>query len=604
MAKAGMSLFGERKPKVRPQLLESASISDFGGGLNVVDNDVTMKSRFAKVLNNCNKGTDGSMSVRWGTKFRFDVTGAVTGDIIETAYFEKHIVAFTTTGQIAKITEAGVVTAIWNDTIAAALFGAPDGWSTGLAEGSIDITEFKGEMVAVNGIDKPLLIEKDLTVGYLQDPATGSNVNTPISKYVTTVSNFTVMAGIEDEEMDIYVSSQGTSGVWVGDDPPNDGLVFSIGAWVPQNSGEILGIGSFRNYLIVTFEGAVVVVELGTYEGDVHKPAVQDNIIGFGSVSHRTMISTRGDFMMADVLGWHSAFKTAYGLIDTKPLSEMVNPAYIADVPLTTVGRKKAFSVRNQLENRIMTFLPTDTGAVTGWVLTSSSKEEIKSPAWNTVSGWNWTCGCSSERGRIFFAKGTRIYQYGNDTFEDEAYTADLLGDYDDDWATATAYVAGDRVLFDDVVYSCVTTHMSDAFADDLAEELWEVWEGVPIDFEWELPWTDINARTRKKFLKYIQADTKGTAGFTIQFFVDNFYRDVLTDELTPQLVMEFVAGDSGGFGSGDQPYGGGRRLRDERPWGVPAQFKILKLRLLGTTTKPLKVIMLNIFYFIGTHRR
>ena len=602
---AGLSLFGPRKFKFRPQLLQDATISDFGGGLNVVDNDVTMKSRYSKTLRNWNKSTDGSMGVRWGTKFKYNIAGTVAGTLIEIVYFDKHILAFTSAGEIAKITEAGVVTAIWNDAIAALLVGAPDGWSTGLLVGTLDVTEFKGNLIVVNGVDKPLIIEAGtLTVDYLQDPATGSNVNTPIAKYVTTVSNFCVMAGLTANPMEVYMSSQGTSGVWVGDPAPNDGIVINIGAWVPQNSGEILGIGSFRNYLIVSFEGAIVVVAVGEYVGAIHTPSVQDNIIGFGVVSHRTMISTRADFIMADVLGWHSAIKTAYGFIDTKPLSELVNPEYIAQVPTLLADRKKAFSVRNQLESRIMTFLPTDTGPVTGWVLTSNSREEIKAPAWNKYEDWSWTCGCSSERGRVFFGLGTKIYQYGNAEFVDEDYTADLIDDSDGNWVTATAYSVGDRRVHDAVVYSCLVAHNSGDFADDLAADFWEVWLGYPIEFDWELPWTDINSRARKKFLKYMQADTSGKAAFTFECYVDNFYFDELTQEFTPLLTMDFVAGDSNGYGAGDQPFGAGRRLRDERPWSMPGEFKLLKLRIRGSTREALRVITLTILYQMGTFRR
>ncbi len=590
-----------------PTLLKDATISDFGGGLNVVDNDVTMKSRFAKVLDNWNKrGSDGSMTVRWGTKFKYDVTGAVTGTLIELAYFAKHILAFTTDGQIAKITEAGVITAIWNDAIAGALVGAPYGWSTGLAVGQIDVTEFKGELLVCNGVDKPLIIYDDLTVNYLNDPSSGSNVNTPIGRYCTTVSNYAVIAGVTDEETDIYISAQGTSGAWLGDPDPNDSVVISIGAWVPQNSGEILGIGSFRNFLLVAFEGALVVVELGAYDstGLIHKPAVQDNIVSNGIISHRTMVATRNDFVMADTLGWHKAVRTAYGLIDTEQISELINPEYIPDVPTSTDDRRKCFSVRNQLESRIMTFLPDDTGAVTVWTATSEKQEKIANVAWNTYSGWTFTCGCSSERGRVFLGDGTKIYQYGNEVFEDEDYSADYLDDADGAWMSSTNYAIGDTVEYLGDLYIALVAHTAGIFASDLANDLWEPYLGDEISFVWEMPWTDINSRARKKFLHYIQADTRGAAQFDIQVFFDNFYTDAESGELIPHLSMGFVGGDALGYGGGDQPYGGGRRLQDERPWNMPGEFKLMKLRLVGTSREPLSMITLTILYHIGTFRR
>ena len=136
-----------------------------------------------------------------------------------------------------------------------------------------------------------------------------------------------------------------------------------------------------------------------------------------------------------------------------------------------------------------------------------------------------------------------------------------------------------------------------------MAADDWEVYTGENIDFDWELPWSDINTRARTKFLKMIQADTKGTAEFSIDIFIDNYYKDENGD-YDPAVTMDFVAGDSPGYGGGDQPYGGGRRLQDERPWGLPAAFKIMKIRIHGSTKKPLSVITFTILYWIGSFRR
>jgi len=603
---AGLSVFNKRPFRVRPQLLQSATLSDFGGGLNVADNDLTMKSRFAKVSDNVNKNIDGSLSIRWGTGFKYDISGVVTGTLIEVQYFNRHLLAFTTTGQIAKITEAGVITAIWNPTIAAALPGAPSGWSTGLVVGSIDTSEFKGDLIVVNGVDKPLIISKLLVAKYLSDPATGSNIYTPISKYVTTVSNYLVMSGITANGAEVYISAQGTSGVWPGDAPPNDSVTINLGAWVPQNTGDIIGLGSFRNNLIVGFNGAIAVVELGQYDNATtpnHVPKVQDNIVERGMISHRTTMTTKNDFIMADILGWHTAVRNQFGLVDTKGLSELVDPEYMQAVPADT-DRPKAFSVHNKIENRFMTFLPTSTGAVAVYVMSSSDKETIKSQAFNVYKGWDWTCGCMSERGRVYLGKGTRIYQYGNSIYPGEAYTADKVGDYQAAWATATVYAEGYRVLQGGKTYYALVAHTSTVFADDLDDLKWAEYFGEPIDFDFELPWADINQRARKKVLKSLQADTKGKASFTFEVYVDNFYKDVQTGDYTPAVAMEFVAGDSLGYGGGDQPYGGGRRLRDERPYAIPAEFKLMKIRIHGSTRLALQIVTLTILYYMGTYRR
>lgn len=602
---AGLSLFNHKQFKGRPKPFESATLSDFSGGLDVVDNDVTMKSKYAKVLTNWNRGLDGSQSVRWGTKYFCNVTGTVTGTIIETIYFNRHILAITSTGQICKITGEGVKTVIWNTAIAAALVGAPSGWSTGLSIGIISHAEFRGELIICNGIDKPLIVKKTMAVEYLNDPATGSNINTPIARFVTTVGNYMVMAGVTGDEDSIYISNQGTSGVWFGDPAPNDAVTIGIGTYVPENSGDILGLGSFRNFLIVAFEGAIVVVALGSHNasGD-HEPAIQDNIVEHGIISNRTTMTTKNDFVMADVLGWHSAYRTQFGALDTQTLSKIIDPAFIAEVPADNADRSFCFSVRNPLEGRWMTFMPGATGPVV-WAMSSSDQSEIKNTSWSKYTGMDWDCGCVSERGRVFFAKDTKIFQYGNAVYTDEDYTADRLGDFNSNWTTTTHYVVGDLVLFTDgKSYKALVNHTAGVFASDLASVYWEEYMGEAIEFDWELPWVDINQRAKKKFLKFIQADTSGKATFTIDIFFDNYYKDQ-DGNYDPALSMQFVAGDADGYGApGDLPYGGGRRLRDERPWGTPGEFKIMKLRFHGSTRAKLSMVTLTILYWLGSYRR
>src|SRR5690606_26760532 len=122
--------------------LQEATLRDFSGGLNLVDADATIRSNFAKVLKNMHRDLDGTMSMRWGTGFLYDVSGTVDGNIIEMHYFNDRMLVFTDEGEIATIDVSGTKTAIWNSTIAAALAGSPSGWSTGLV--TIDVTEFKG----------------------------------------------------------------------------------------------------------------------------------------------------------------------------------------------------------------------------------------------------------------------------------------------------------------------------------------------------------------------------------------------------------------------------------------------------------------------------
>lgn len=582
-----------------PPKPQEATFDDFSGGLNLAEADLKLKTSSSKVENNVHRDIDGTKSVRWGTKFKFNLLGTVTGDVLELEYFRDKLVSFQDTGQIATITEAGVKTPIWSAAIAALLPGAPAGWSSGLT--IIDTTEFKNEMVVCNGIDKPLLISKTHTVTYLQDVATGSNVNTPIGKFCTTVGNYTVIAGIPASPDDIYISSAGTSGTWPGDPLPNDSLSINIASYTPSQGGDIRGISSFKNFLLVHFATSTVVIVLGEYTGATHKPRVLDTIPEHGVISHRMIETYEQVILFADELGVHKAKRNAFGnAMESEKISQEIQADYIEDAAVSLADRLKSFSLKVHNENRSIYFLFKD-GAYK--IYSMFANETYKKRAWSTLSGWTWKCGCSTVKGRIFFGKGTKIYQMGNGVFAGEEYTADYMDDFDSTWLTATPYVVGNRVINAGVVYICLVNHTSDLFSTDLENELWEIYQGEPIIFDWEMPWTDANTRMRKKRLSFIGLDTIGTATFNVSIYTDNVRVDENGDD-DPAISMEFVAGSSLGFGGGDQPFGGGRRAADERLWGFPCEFKIMKMRMHGAATKRLQWVAITILYVKGTYKR
>jgi len=604
IAMAALSLFPRIKPPKQSVQLRDVSITGFDGGLDLTANDLTLNSKFAKVLDNVVQDNDGTLSIRWGTKLFCDVTNVVTGQLLEIVYFNGALLAFTDGGEIARIDNSGTPTAIWNSTIAGLLPGTPDGWSAG--QFYIDTSEFKGDLVVVNGQDKPLIISAGFSVKYLDDPATGSNVNTPIGRYVTTCGNYLVMAGISAALGSIYISSSGTSGVWPGDDPPNDSISYNLSSFVPENTNEIIGLASYRNSLIVAFEGSIVTVELGQYDdNDVHKPVVQDNIVEHGVINYRTMITAERDLVMADTTGWHLARKNTFGLVETFGISQPLDPKFAGSVSLESMDRAKAFSVYNKLERRITTFVIDEQGETIGWTA-SVLRKTFKTPAFSRILGLKPTCGCGTARGRVFLGEGTKVYQYGNDVFDNERYTGDKVGEYDSVWEQAVPVTAG-QILKDpdsDKIYRALISHVSNTIEnDEAAGRLLDITDGQYINFAWELPWTSLGMRARKKRLSYIQIDTGGTAQFTLQAFVDNYYLD-RDGNFDPATSFDFVGGDSQGYGNQDQPYGGGRRTKDERPWKNPADFKILKLRLSGSSNKPLNIATLTIIYYIGTYFR
>lgn len=589
--------------------MRSSTIREFGGGWNVIDSPVNLSTRYASVLKNWYRKSDGSQAIRFGTKYVSDIKDVTSGDILNVEYFGGYLITPTLDGEIAKVDSDGTATVLFNETIANSLPGAPSGWSNGLD--ICTFTEIKGSLILCNGIDKPLEVKEDLTVRYLQDLAIGTNINTPIGRYCTTVSDYLVIAGVPDEESVIYIGAKGTVGTFVGDDAPNDGISLDLGAYAPEESKVIRGVSSFRNTLYVHFLTTTLQVVLGEYDEDGnHVPRVAETIQKFGLLSHRCAIPVVNDLLFGDVIGTNTIRKNLLsGLVEPSRLSELIAPEYQNQIAQLSQDEQlnQIFAVHDRLNGHYMLFIPNMDGTVRTFVFTFNESLRVK--AWSEFIGWSWAAATSSALGRVYFTKGTRIYQYGNEAFS-EVYSADFLEEFDEAWGGGTAYVIGDRILDEDndTVYICLIAHTSPVsgnFEDSrTASPLqWEEYAGDDIEFDWEFPWTDTNSRAKLKRLNNLGFDTQGTSKFDIDVFVDNIYKDEDL-EYDPALTMNYVGGDSPGYGGGDQPYGGGRRTTDERLWSHPVKFKIMKLRLHGLTKLPLRLISLTLLYADGKYGR
>lgn len=695
----------------RQELLKTTTIREFDGGWNVVDNDLNLSSRFAKVLRNMHRSLDGAIQVRWGTRLfakvddgdattgnltdklsftnasavvnvelashglytghevtlsgcsttagvpdtelndthvitvvdddNFTITVStpasstvadtggtisyshnnetVTGDIVNMWYFQGYIIAVTSTGQITKIDGSGNKQVIWNSNIAGKLSGAPSAWgATTFASAAV----FDGELIVCNGSDKPLLIEDpDSTyqpVQYLQDLASGSNANTPICRYVVAMPHYLVMAGDDANPGRVYISNYDTSGTWFGDAAPNDAVNVEVGRLSESQDNVIRGIERFRDRLLVAFSDNSVFGQFGLYDSatGAHEPDFSDAVAEHGCIAHNSMISLGNDLLMADNIGVPSISRALFtGSLRPDRASQLIDPdlqARLTALSLSTAS-DRVFAVYNKLEGQYMLFVPNDDSSPTetiGYVYTNVPALKIQ--AWSEFRGWNWQCGCRSELGRVFLTCAdltTCIYVYGSR--EDPIY-ADYVGAYDEySWATTTAYSAGDRVRDSSTgdVYIALVDHTSAGGGTFDAErttnpDLWAAYEGEAINFDWELPWADFDERMKTKTSKYLGLDAEGTADFTMQMFADKIYKDADTGDYLPVLSMDFVGGDSPGFGGGDQPFGGGRRTSDARLWAWTCKFQIAKLRVFGSTKKPLKIIALTIAYLNGSIRR
>ena len=601
----------ERRPNRAPprSKLQEVTIREFGGGLNVVDNDISLSTKFSKVEDNIHRGLDGSKKLRYGTSWFADVTGTVTGTVVNVTYFANKLVAVTTTGQIATVTDAGVVALIWDTATAAALPGAPAGWS---AMTRCDFAEFKGGLIICNGIDKPILVSSSHAITYLQDLGTGSNANTPIGAFCTTTKDFLIIAGISATDTTLYVSNRNTSGTFLGDPAPNDSVTFDVGAYAPSDNAEIRGISSFRNFLFVHFFAATVVVELGNYDTAAtpnHVPTVSDTVPQSGIASHMAATALSNDLFFGDVRGVSTMKRNIFAAaVDSTRISELVAPDFQTSISGLTEAemQTQVFAVWDELNKQYVLHIDQGDGTSEVWVYTFSEKLKVR--AWSKYVGWNWTAGCASALGRVFYTTGSKIFQSGNFPYSEEYY-ADFLDDRDADWATTTAYVIDDieRDTITSESYKCLVDHTSGggAFSADRAANptYWELYEGEAITFEWELPWVDARRRMSTKSNRYIGLDTEGTASFTIDVYVDKLFPASAT--VSQALSLTFVGGDAEGYGGGNQPYGGGRRTADPRLWKFPFKYKIAKLVISGSSKGDgLKFIAISLLFSMGNFKR
>ena len=767
---------------------KSTIIRDFGGGLNVVDDDLNLGSSFQPVLDNIHRGVDNTLSVRWGTELFVDLrrgsvaTGStaftvawvlnerkltctyanhllldgdhitfttgwtnmlglnsaeiigkpfgvrkvdantfvlmmyhaatvsgtdasakgwikdthfLAGDILEVSYFDEHLVVFDTTGEVVKINAAMTITRIWDhakaytsmDSITDVdpLMSKPPGWSSPIEYVSTAI--FKGELIACNGVDKPIIINftKSPNVMYLADAgAKYSNIFTPVCKYVCAIDKWLIMAGDPLKPYAVHISATNSSGTWEGPEDA-DGTHLELNN-TNSSSLFIRGINKFRNFLAVAFDDMVAMVELGIFDGAVHRPETTDSVARHGSISHKSMVFLGFDLVMADPIGVPSFAKSQFdNSIIPSRMSEFIAPMLQQNISRLTAKtlEKDIFSVYSTHDNRYVLFVPnhddvltrlpndplyylfvdvgtnrcvlntpnhgmvegdkfklsgadvplTDVPAVctvetvlnqdliafrllnvvveplnfggttmditrmrtetTAYALTYNKGLKIK--AWSRYRGWNFRAGCTSLYGRVFLADKQRIWRMGN---RFDPIHADYMGLYDKVYANNTTYAIGEKVrdVLTNEVYTCNkpnTTSVDDPFEQERESfpDNWTIYKGVPIKFDIEFPWADFDKRDMTKLIKTINVDAKGIDHFTVEMYVDYYYRHKVTGERTPLLKMDMVGGDEGGFGVHQQYYGTGRMAIRQRPLPFEARGKLFKLRIFGATIEPLRFI-------------
>lgn len=538
-------------PKITPKMrqsksLESTTYRDFTGGLNVIDDDMNLSYKFATISKNIYADSDGSMRVRYGTQL-FTV---LPEPVINIEYFNASIIAVTNTGKIYNILGDGSFTLIWSS------------WS---ATEFCSFAQFDGNLIICNGIDKPVTIDSNFVVTFLEDLGTLTNINVPVCKYVVSNGRYLVMAGDPLNPERVHISAKDAPGTWTGDPPPNDATRQDVGS-VLANASTLRGLLSFRDKLLVLYAEGIIVGQLGIYDNASppnHTPTFDDAIDQYGCVSHRAALARGDDGLFMDLQGVPSIKRT---ILDSglKPerVSLLIDPLITAlsSVLSFQTLEDRVFHVYNTKTGQYMLFIPnadTLAGTTETPCYVYSYRPKLKQDNWAEFRGWNFTCGCRTLQGNIFF------------------------GDAD-----GFLWLYGSR---DNPIYADAVDTYQDADVNNP--------EGNPIDYTWEWPWIDMRQRTRVKNSKYISMDTRGAADFTVDMYIDN----IITQ---PQLSMDFSGGEQGAFGDGPQPFGGGRITSYKKKYAWPCKFEIAKFMFSGATSEELAFVSLSLLYQLGSENR
>lgn len=588
------------KPTLKSRALRQVTARDFSGGLNLVDSEFNLSSKYAVAGYNMVPNDNGDLQVRWGTRQFALLDAALTGSIVALEYYYSYLIAVDNTGRIAAVNASGVVTAIWNSTIASALPGSPTGWG---ATSSANFTQFLGSLIIVNGTDKPIIVNNSLTVSYLQDLGSGSNINTPIGKLVITHSNYVVIAGNPSKPGRVYISNAGTSGTWPGDAIPNDAITFDVDKYAPDPTGEITGLASFRDRLVVFFAKYIVTVRLGVYSSavtPVHTPTIDDVIASYGAVSQRSIANLGDQLVFMDFTGVSSIKQQTFS---TQLVPARISALVDIDIQraLTRQSRTSlqnaCYAVYDRRESRLMFFVPvvaSDTSTEDMKVYTATIRAG-KPPSWAVYTKWNYRAGAVSSEGRVFFAITRAVYLHGS-RYEP------ILSDYE----TTRAFDGP-------------TLEKNSVFVNGVLCDKNALGQGIP--FYHELPYNDLKDRTLWKSLHYVTMDVQGGSAFTLDLHVDNlknkntsvgdpwsdgtFFSDGLGWEAfnasTPYASMDFIGSDRVNFTLSPTLPTPARLTDDMRLYAMYSRFRLFKLVFRGTSYSHLRIVGMSIYTTQGS---
>lgn len=373
--------------------IQQTTIRDFGGGLNVVDNDLNLNSRYATALVNMYRGQDGTQAIRYGTTFFTSLRDIGISDIVGMQYYNSTLVVVDRTGLVASVRGDGVATIIFNDALAGLLPGNPSGWSN--PTDYVSFAEFNGVLIACNGQNTPLTIYPDNSCEYMNDLADGSNDNVPRARNVSVHNQYVVMSGDASDPSTLFIGATSTLGTFQGD-PDSDGVNIDLGPYVRIGSPDIRGHTSFRDKLVIFFDDMVLTGTLGIFDADgVHTPSFADAIEQIGAINTNTARPIGDDVFFCGYNTISSLTRALFtGQVKPETPSALIDPLImqaLANLNETALANR-VFSAYNESENQYMLFIPNGNTKETTdetYCFVYTIARQSKDRPWALFRGWD-----------------------------------------------------------------------------------------------------------------------------------------------------------------------------------------------------------------------
>lgn len=549
--------------------LQAAVARDFRGGLNTFDSPLNLNSKYLIDVRNLYPDSNGKLSLRYGTSPFADVledqaSTAAIDEIVGQEYYAGALVIVGANGNIVTVDAAGVVDLRWSTAIAALLPGAPAGWTDPITYASF--TQFAGQLIICNGVDKPVTMDELYAVTYVQDPVSGTNTNTPRAKYCTTHDGHLVMAVTPTDTYTVYVSGQGVTSF--DPDTGTNGANMDTSIYVDRGVPVITGLATYRDRLVVTYQETILAIKFILPTSAPVEFDVTDIVSGYGAVSHKAITVIGDDMLLLDTSGIISIKRTALGTdFIPEPASSLINTdvqvalARFSNTQLT----EYVFSIHDRIAHQILFFIPvidTVTATTQNEVFVYCYDKSQRFRAWTRYDAMPYRSACRTTEGRIFYGAGTTVRYYHNayePRYTDVGTIAEQNWDDGDAWDDGTGWE--------------------------------EAYPETPISFSMSMPWADFKQPLNVKYSKYLSTFSEGNGSYTVDMYVDEFP--------DPSLSMLFTQDGI--------PHGatyGNRPPNNEQLYAWPQKFIRMRFRISGSASEAFSLIAVGILYLTGSVRR